>query len=169
MSRQYEFDHHLPGLAIVLGVVTVAAGAVLPWVEATTSKVGIDIKIFRTETQVKRTLGGFDKGAEGILAIIIVAALVAVLAAVALIATQRSRGLVWRFIALPCGLAVAALGVYFLAAAKQDFGELFSVLSNVGLTSVKSGLGAYLLAAGGLLMSIGAIIPGRRTHVTSAA
>ena len=162
MSRRHEFDHHIPGLTLMLGVVAVAGGAVLPWIQATTLKVGIDIKIFHTETRAQQTLGGFDKGVGGVLIALAVADVLALIVAVALMATRRRRGVILRFLALGCGLSIGALGAFFLAAPKQDLGDVFDALSTVGVVSIKPGPGAYLLALGGLLLLLGAVMPGRR-------
>jgi len=157
MSQRYEFNHQIPGLTIMLGVLAVVGGAILPWLEAK----GPKATIYIVEAQPQQSISGFDKGAEGLLVTIFVVAAFALLIAVALMATHRRRGFVWRLCAVLCGLSACALGAVFIAAAHQTGSDL-GVFASAGLASARPGTGAYLLAFGGLVILIGAIMPGRR-------
>lgn len=169
-ARKYQFDHYIPGLTIIIGVIGVAVGAVLPWIEATGPKLNIPIEIFSTELQWQQSLGGLDKGAGDLLALIVVPDVIALLVAVALMARHRRRGLVLRLAALLCAVSTGALGVYLLTLPDQyDRGHsLYHIASSVGLASIKPGPGAFLVVFGSLVVLIGAIMPGRRKRLEAA-
>lgn len=160
--RTHEFDHRIPGVAIMIGVLAVLAGSVLPWLEAKGPKT-----IYILETQPQQNISGFDEGAEEVLVTILVAAGFALLVAVALMATHRARGLVWRLLALLCGLTASAIGAIFVAAPEQNDDAVIGFLSSAGLVSVKPGLGAYLLLLGGVVVAFGAIMPGHRKLIVA--
>jgi len=166
-ARKYDFDHRIPCLMMVVGVLAVAAGGALPWREATGPKLGVNIDILSVQLQGQRSVGGLDKGASGRLALILIADAGALLAAVALMARQRRRGLVLRLVAVLCGGCTGVLGAYFLTASDQNRVDGF--LSAVGLASNKPGPGAYLLVFGSLVVLVGAIMPGQRKRAREVA
>lgn len=149
----------------MLGVVAVAAGAVLPWLDAKSRvNIGLDLKALSVGTQPAETYGGFSEGAGPLLVAVIAVDVLALLVAVALMATHQRRGLFWRLTALVCGLSSGALGALFVAMpTQQDAREWFETISRA-VVSVKPGLGAYLLTFGGLVVVVGALVPGKRSQ-----
>ena len=164
MPHKYSFDHRLPGMTIMLGVVAVAAGTVLPWLDSKSRvNFGIDLKVLTVGTQPAETFGGFSEGAGPLLVAVIAVDVLALLVAVALMATHQRRGLFWRLTALVCGLSSGAFGALFVAMPTEDARDVFDTISRA-VVSVKPGLGAYLLTFGGLVVVVGALVPGKRSQ-----
>jgi len=164
-ERKYEYDHYLPGLTAVAGVVAIAVGAALPLLEAT----GPDLTIRGVGLSLRDSVGGLADGGGYIL----IAAGAALLCAVVLMATHARRALGCRLLLLLIGGGAVLAAVFFLVAPVSVYAAwlglnergadvLQAVVDKTPL-AIKPAPGAFLLGLGGLLIAIGAVLPWRRS------
>ena len=159
--RSTRFDNRLPGFVIVAGAVVLAAGAALPWLKASTP----------IDARIQDSYGGIADGGYLVLAL----AAVVLVSGLAVMGRMRGRGFFGRLVALVFGVAGAAFGAYCVAAPVDAFISLLDADSRVeaivrAVTStpaaaIKAQTGAYLMALGGLVAVVGALMPGRRSSV----
>jgi hypothetical protein len=168
--RKYEFDHYISGLIVLAGVLAVGAGSVLPWVKVS----GPSLTVLGLDLHPRLTVGGLTDGGAYVLAGDVVVLILGVL----LMGTHRRRGLILRLLLIACGAAAAGLGIDLIAKADDFYASAVSssgttaatILNALGQSSVPvdPDAGAYLLALGGALTAIGALVPWRRRSIQSA-
>jgi hypothetical protein len=173
MARgEARFDHQLPGFVILVGALFEAAGVALLWLRASTRKLSAGIAGLSTDIQIDQSYGGIADG--GSVLLIFVA--VTLIFGLVLMARRARRGLGIRLVALVFGLVPAALGAYCIAAPTDAYLSLYDpnsrvhdvlrVATSTGALTVEAETGAYLMGLGGLVILVGALMPGRRHELT---